>query len=113
MIGRLSDPVEVEKPGSLVLGDSRLTFDFARNDIDVAFTGIRSDNNEAYADITWNNIPVQNGAFYGPGHEEVGGDLRAQQPHRGVWGESAVKEAGTRRSRIRVSLRQPEEPVQS
>ena len=58
MIGRLSDPDEVENPGALVLGDSRLTFNFARNDIDVAFTGIRSDNDEAYPDITWDNISV-------------------------------------------------------
>ena len=91
MIGRSSDPDEVEKPGALVLGDSRLTFDFARNDIDVALTSIRSDNGESYPDITWDNIPTQNGvfegsqggyvtgAFYGPGHEEVGGIFERNQ----------------------------------
>ena len=87
MIGRKSHPTQVERrPGALVMGDSRLTFDFATNEIDVAFTGIRSDDNESYPDITWDNILVQdgafgssrgvgyvNGTFYGPGHEEVGG----------------------------------------
>ena len=99
MIGRLSDPDEVENPGALVLGDSRLTFNFARNDIDVAFTGIRSDNDEAYPDITSDNISVQDavfrsshggyvkGAFYGPGHEEVGGIFVHNQTI-GVFGAS-------------------------
>lgn len=85
IVGRLTDGHGNEEPGALVLGDSRLTFDFARNDIDMAFTGLRSDNDEAYPDITWDNIPVQDGvfgssqggyvkgAFYGPRHEEVGG----------------------------------------
>lgn len=91
MVGRLTDGYGNEEPGALVLGDSRLTFDFARNDIDVAFTGIRSDNDEAYPDITWDNIPVQDemfgssrggyvtGTFYGPGHEEVGGVFERNQ----------------------------------
>ena len=92
MIGRSSDPSEIEKPGALVLGDSRLTFDVVRNDIDVAFTGIRSDAGDSYPDITWDNIPTRNGlfggnsgggsiqgAFYGPGHEEVGGIFERNQ----------------------------------
>lgn len=97
MIGRSLNPNEPEKPGALVLGDSRLTFDFATNGLDVALTGIRSDGGQSYADLIWNNLPVQNGAFgnlpavpgpdlpgqerlgsiqgafYGPNHEEVGG----------------------------------------
>ena len=89
MVGRLTDGHGNEEPGALVLGDSRLTFDFARNDIDVVLTGIRSEDGTAYADLIWENIPTESGRFasrsgfvadgfvhgnfYGPNHEEVGG----------------------------------------
>ena len=88
MVGRVRVPHDAEQPGALVLGDSRLTFDFQMNDIDVAFTDIRSDDGTSYADLTWDNIPTENGrfgfegvqgSFYGPHHEEVGGVFERNQ----------------------------------
>ena len=84
MVGRLSGGpgVQHERPGVLLLGDSRLIFDFATNELDVALTRIQSDDGTSYADLTWDNLPAMNGAFagrgvsgrfYGPNHEEVGG----------------------------------------
>lgn len=85
MVGRQG----YEQPGALVTGASRLTFDFATNELDVALTEIQADDGTAYADLTWENISTENGRFvsrsgfiadgfvegnfYGPNHEEVGG----------------------------------------
>ena len=62
MVGRTRG-AESYDPGVLVTGDSGLTFDFATNEIDVTLTGIRSDANESYPDITWDNVPVRDGVF--------------------------------------------------
>ena len=69
--------------GRDVIGDARLTVDFALFDIDVAFTGIRERvTGRAVADMTWDGLTMANGAFrgpgiegqfYGPAHEEAGG----------------------------------------
>lgn len=92
------------EPGVLVTGDSRLSFDVAANRLDVALTGIRSNEGQAYGDLIWSNLPVANGvfgtlsttrgpdllpvradlssirgAFYGPNHEEVGGVFERNQ----------------------------------
>ncbi|MCY4614618.1 MAG: transferrin-binding protein-like solute binding protein [Nitrospira sp.] len=85
MVGRTHGAGEHE-PGVLVTGESSLTFDFVRNDLDVALTGIRSTNGQTYADLTWENIQVENGhfggsvqgSFYGPNHEEVSGTFERQ-----------------------------------
>ena len=85
MVGRQG----YEQPGALVTGASRLTFDFATNELNVALTEIQADDGTAYADLTWENISTENGRFvsrsgfiadgfvegnfYGPNHEEVGG----------------------------------------
>ena len=59
--------------------------DFARPDVDVAFTGITDIGGRARADLGWNDIPLANGAFrsdaggsiegrfYGNDHREAGG----------------------------------------
>ena len=92
MVGRTRGAANHEEPGIAVVGDSRLTFDFATNEIDVAMTGMQSEDGTAYADLTWENVPTMNGRFagtnhypdgsiegsvsgrfYGPNHEEVGG----------------------------------------
>ncbi len=88
MVGRTRG-LGYPEPGAPVTGDSRLTFDFARNDLDVALTGIRSDNGTAYTDLTWEDVPVTqgqfgssgglSGTFYGPNHEEVGGVFERDQ----------------------------------
>ncbi|MDE0404662.1 MAG: transferrin-binding protein-like solute binding protein [Nitrospira sp.] len=90
MVGRTRGPDH--QPGVLVMGESRLTFDFATNELDAALTAIQSGNGQAYADLAWENMPTTNGRFagttyspigaiegsisgrfYGPNHEEVGG----------------------------------------
>ena len=92
MVGRTRGAANHEEPGVTVVGDSRLTFDFAANELDVALTGIRTENGQSYADLTWENVPTMNGRFtgtnyyqdgsiegsisgrfYGPNHEEIGG----------------------------------------
>lgn len=82
MVGRLTDGQGNEEPMTQVVGDSRLTFDFAANELDVALTRIQADDGQSYADLMWENLPTANGAFagqgvsgrfYGPNHEEVGG----------------------------------------
>ena len=61
--------------------------DFARPDVDIALTGIEDAGGRARADIRWEDIPVDQGAFearddvtgsiegrfYGRSHGEVGG----------------------------------------
>ena len=60
--------------------------DFARPDVDIVFTSIEDGRGRARADLTWQNIPVVQGAFraqdmtgsiegrfYGSDHGEVGG----------------------------------------
>lgn len=81
MVGRLSRGDH--EPGEAVVGASRLTCDFAQNDIDVALTGIQLESGTtSYRDLTWENISTASGrfsgeglrgSFYGPNHEEVGG----------------------------------------
>ena len=98
MVGRLSGGpgVQHERPGALLLGDSRLIFDFVTNELDVALTDIRADDGTSYADLTWENLPTMNGAFvgrgvsgrfYGPNHEEVGG-LFSRDDLMGAFGAS-------------------------
>lgn len=99
MVGRVGDLHGNEEPGSRLIGDSRLTFDFVQNDLDVVLTDIRADDGTSYADLTWENVPTRNGlfasgglqgAFYGPNHEEVGGVFDSQQGRRivGAFGAS-------------------------
>jgi hypothetical protein len=52
MVGRVGDQHGNEEPGPTLIGDSRLTFDFVRNDLDVTLTDIRSDDGTPYADLT-------------------------------------------------------------
>ena len=68
-------------------GDAELEIeDFARPEVDVAFTGIEDAGGRARGDIGWRDIPVLQGAFeardetgsiegrfYGPEHQEAGG----------------------------------------
>ena len=98
MVGRQGN----QEPGPTVSGNARVTFDFAANNLDVALTGIRSATGDTHADLTWDNVPVRNGAFgdlsaggpdvpgqesfrsiqgafYGPNHEEVGGVFQREQ----------------------------------
>lgn len=97
MAGRMQGAHE-HQPGEAVLGDSLLTFDFAENNIDVAFTNIEGiETGQSHENIQYEAIPVTNGNFdetpvhftpsssapgyreyisgnfYGTRHEEVGG----------------------------------------
>ena len=60
--------------------------DFARPDVDIAFTGIEDTHGRSRAELRWEDIPVVNGTFqmqdadgaiegqfYGSNHQEVGG----------------------------------------
>lgn len=72
----------------VIQGDATLTYDMARNDLDVAFTGIYNlDTRARFQDMRWSDLSVNSdgsfrqetasrdieGRFYGPGHAEVGG----------------------------------------
>ena len=73
-----------------VRGDAEVTIDLGKIEVFVAFTNIRNlANDSALDNISWKNVPMVNGrfrevsdvlptshlsgAFFGPGHEEVGG----------------------------------------
>ncbi|MCY3598066.1 MAG: thermonuclease family protein [Rhodospirillales bacterium] len=60
--------------------------DFARPDVDIAFTGLEDTHGRSRADLRWDDIPVVKGTFrmqdadgtiegrfYGSGHREIGG----------------------------------------
>lgn len=72
----------------VIQGDATLTYDVARNDLDVAFTGIYNlDTRTRFQDMRWSDLSVNSdgsfrqetafrdieGRFYGPRHAEVGG----------------------------------------
>lgn len=70
--------------GRTFRGFAEINVDFAKEDVDVAFTVMRfhMEGNVVRPDITWNDLPLSDGkfgsdsiqgAFYGPNHEEVGG----------------------------------------
>ena len=73
--------------GERIEGDAVIDIDdFARPDVDIAFTAIEDSRGRARADLTWQNIPLVRGAFrardmagsiegrfYGSNHGEVGG----------------------------------------
>ena len=79
--------------GERIEGDAAIDIDdFDRPDVDIAFTSIEDSGGRARADLTWQNIPVVQGAFrargmagsiegrfYGSGHEEVGGIFEHDQ----------------------------------
>lgn len=70
-----------------LIGDATLSFDMARQVLDLAFTSIFTrDNGRKYDDMHWSNVPVVDGHFsqgtgqdslsgyfYGPNQEEVSG----------------------------------------
>lgn len=70
-----------------LIGDATLTFDMARQVLDLAFTNIAThDDGRKYDDMNWSDVQVTDGHFsertgpdslsgyfYGPNHDEVGG----------------------------------------
>ena len=73
--------------GVRVNGAADMSVDFAAMDLDVSFTGMTDGEDVSYADLTWENLAIENGGFarksspgdsiegrfYGPNHEEGGG----------------------------------------
>ena len=76
-----------EETGERVVGDARIEIDdFARSDVDIAFTSIEDAGGRERASLRWEDIPIVQGAFlarnpngviegrfYGSDHGEVGG----------------------------------------
>ena len=84
MVGGTGDVADPD----VIQGDATLTYDVARNDLDVAFTGVYNlDKRTRFTDMEWFDVRVGangdfnqlnasgeiDGRFYGPGHVEVGG----------------------------------------
>ena len=62
--------------GQVVLGDADVTVEFGADALtaDVEFTDIVNvETGDAWGDMVWRGMAVENGGFYGPGEEEVGG----------------------------------------
>lgn len=77
--------------GANVVGEARMTFDFANTDLDLALTNVQS-RRRSHANMYWQNVPVRQGRFgvggdtnslqgqfYGPNHEEAGGVFERNQ----------------------------------
>lgn len=80
--------IDRQPPSDPLRGDATLTYDFAYEDIELAFTNVQSLSGASYSNTQWRNIPVRrgrfsfgdgrtgdymSGSFYGDQHEEVGG----------------------------------------
>ena len=79
---------------TLYAGDARITMDdLASPDVDVFFTGIRSDKGDSVPDMSWQDLSVSSGLFgagvyneptdeyiagmfTGPSHQEVAGTFQ-------------------------------------
>ena len=119
-------PATGNSRGDLLLGDAALNYDLSVGALDVAFSSIKNiDRGTAHETeaVLFADVPMTDGGtfqaglagnriqggFYGPGHAEAAGDVRAVEHRRRVRGQAPVRDSAAdarAAGKGRASLRQ-------